>query len=109
MQDAVLGEFEHGGKENERQPRGHVCPCPRQLNAGYDDDEGIEKVERGIDSTGHVKQGRGKSDIHEDLQPDLDPGVMPQDQQKDLKERNGIPENNDGDKTPNWDVGLREL
>ena len=109
MQHAVLDQLEHGSEENKGKSRGQISPDPRQLDAGNDDDQGIQKVKRGINAAGDVKQRGGEGDIGEDLQTDVRPRVVPQSQQKNLEERNGIPEDNNADESKARDIGLREL
>src|SRR5579864_7902465 len=97
MDDAKVAELERKTEENESNSGRGIGPQTRKLQAGDENDERIKEVERGINVTGDVDNGGGEDQVGENLKAGLDFRLVPDRDQEQLDQSDGVPEQNDGD------------
>ena len=105
MQPAEVGGLQGSAKENECQTRREVSPGAGQLYAGADNDERVQKVKRRIHVAGDINNCGSEDQIGKHIEPSLNLRVAPYRDQHDLQQRDGVPKQDDGDKSPHRHVG----
>src|SRR5437879_5766 len=99
--NAVVVEFENGAIQNESQRRHQLRPNPGQQDAGHNNHQRIEEVQRTVPTPGFVYDQANEDDVGEDLKRGLEAVLPPEREQQDVKERNTVPEQNRTDEEPN--------
>src|SRR6185312_15989062 len=103
-----IDELQQRAKANKRDSSGQIGPVSRQQNAGNDDGQRIEKVEKSIDAAGDIDQRRDKRQVSKNLDNGLVLGLLPERDQKHEEERNRKPDDNYGLKQTDIDVVGRQ-
>src|SRR5579864_5690552 len=99
MDNAKVSELKRQAEKDEGNSCGRVGPKARQLQAGDKDDQRVEKVEEGVNVAGDVNNGGGEYQVGEDLEPRLHLDLAPHRHQKELHQRDGVPEQDDRDES----------
>jgi hypothetical protein len=76
--DFEVGQLQDGDVQDERQRSSQVSPDSRQQDAGNDDDQRIEKVQRAVDAAGGIHHQRDHHQVGNDLQQRLDAAFFPE-------------------------------
>src|SRR5947209_1319844 len=73
-----ITELQKRAETDKRNSRRHVRPVTRQQNAGNDDRQWIEEVEKGVDAAGDVNQSGDEGEISKNLDDGLALGFLPE-------------------------------
>ena len=106
---SIVVQFQHRAVKNECQGGHQLGPHPRQHDAGHDDDQGIEEVERTVPSSGFMDDQADQNQVGKKLQRGLQPVFLPQGKQEHEEQRQAVPEKNGGDEEPQRQSRRREL
>src|SRR5581483_9748294 len=106
--DAEVGELEHRAEGDESQQGGEVCPDAREQDAGDDDDERVEEIERGVDAAGDVEHGGGEDQVSQNLGAGLENVVSPAAEQQVHEAGDDVPGEDDADEQRFRNVGRGE-
>src|SRR6267142_4991943 len=104
-----ITEFQQRPETDERNSRRYIGPITRQQDAGNDDRQRIEEVEKGVEAAGDVNQRGDKGQINKDLDNGLALGLLPERGQQHKKERNDKPGDDYGFKQADVDIVGRPL
>src|SRR5579871_29543 len=104
-----ISEFKKRAETNKRNSRRYVRPVTRQQNAGNDNRERIEEVEKSIDAAGDVNQRGDECEIGKNLDEGLALGFLPERGQQHEEKRNNKPGDNYRFKKTDVDVVGRQL
>ncbi len=91
--------------QNEGQRRRQVGPRPGQQDAGDDDHQRIEEVQRAVDAAGDIDQQRNQGEVGQHLDERLDAMLFPEREQEKVKHRDRVPEQYGADKQPDVERG----
>src|SRR6476660_10270875 len=86
-----ITEFQQRAETNKRNSSRHIRPVPRQQDAGNDDRQRIEEVEKGVDAAGDINQRGDEGKISKNLYDGLVLGFLPERGQQHKKERDDKP------------------
>ena len=95
--NVVIVQLQHASIEDERQRRGEIGPDFRKQDAGYDDDQRIEEIQRTIPAAGEMDDQADHGHVRDDLQNRLHPLLFPERKQQDVEERKGKPQEHAAD------------
>ena len=97
-------KLQQRAEADERHSRRHISPVAGQQNAGNNNDQRIEEVEKGVNAAGNVNQGGSKSQVGENLNDRLTLVLLPNGCQEHEQEGNREPGDNHAFKEANLDV-----
>src|SRR6478672_1283399 len=104
-----IAQFQQRAKTDKRNSRRYVSPISRQQNAGNDNRQWVEEVEKCVDAAGDVNQRGDECEIGENLDDGLALGFLPERGQQHEEERNNKPGDNYSFKQMDVDVVRRQL
>src|SRR3984893_7369889 len=109
MDQAIVIELKNCAVKDESQRRDQMRPYSRQQDAGNDNDQGIKKIQRTIPASGLVHHQADQGKVGENLQCRLEPVLLPEGKQQDVKKRQRVPQQNRADEQSQGERSRREL
>ncbi len=106
---SVVVEFKDGAIKNESQRRHQMRPHSGKQDAGHDDDQRVEKVQRTVPASRLMHDQADHDQIGQDLQGCLQPVLLPEGQQDYIEEREGIPQKDRAEEKAQRQACARQL
>src|SRR5580692_7254930 len=107
--NGVVIQFKDTSVKNEGEGGDQARPDTRQKHAGHDDDERIKEVQGTVPTAGLVDHEADEDDISKHLQRGLQPVLLPEREQKNIEQRQAVPEKDGGQEEPPWHGRRTEL
>src|SRR5207302_6235339 len=82
--NVVIVQLKHASIEDEGQRRGEIGPDFRKQDAGYDDDQRIEEIQRAVPAAGEMDDQADHGHVRDDLQNRLHQLLFPERKQQDV-------------------------
>src|SRR5579859_3500909 len=98
--DAVVIQFEDCAVKDEGEGRDQLRPDARQQDAGNNDYQRIEKVERAVPTASFMNDHADQNEIGENLERGLETMLLPDGKQQHVKQRDAEPEQNRAEEEP---------
>ena len=97
LHDPVIIEFQHRPIKDESQCGNQLRPYSRKQNAGHDNDQGVEEIQRAVPASGLMHHQADHDQVGQNLQRGLQAMFIPKRQQQRVEDGECKPQNHGAD------------